>query len=72
MSVDLSQEVVTAKVIYTGDGTFNAVAGQSIKLETTPGGEEISILKNGEDFSTVPEGKAWSVTSFFRIEETDA
>ena len=65
MAIDLSTENVTAKNIYTGDDTFTLAAGKSLKVESSPNGEE-----HYDD--TVPEGKSWSVTVFLRIEETDA
>jgi len=65
MTIDLSELNVTAKDVFTGDDTFELVAGKSLKIETSPDGDDIY---EGE----VPAGKKWNVTVFLKIEETDA
>lgn len=50
---------------YSASGSFTATAGQTIKLETSPGGEEIFT-------DDVPAGKVWSVSTRLVITETDA
>ena len=48
-----------------GSETFDVTAGQTLKVETSPSGEE--VLE-----ATCPEGKAWSVTVVVDITEIDA
>lgn len=52
-------------VMRSGVGTFTVAAGKSLKIETTPDGEEILN-------STVPAGKVWEVTVVVSLTETDA
>jgi hypothetical protein len=47
-----------------GDGTFQVTAGKHLKIETSPGGEEILDV-------IVPEGKVWTVTLSVRVIEED-
>ena len=48
-----------------GEGNIIITAGQSLKIETSPMGEE---LLNSE----VPEGKIWTINLDVQINETDA
>ena len=64
MAIDLSAQEITAQDVYTGDDTFALAAGKTITIETSPNGDE---LYSG----TVPEGKAWNITIFLKIVETD-
>ena len=65
MAIDLSTENVTAKALKKGDDVFQLSAGKSLKIESSPDGEE-----HFDD--VVPEGKVWNVDIFLKIEETDA
>lgn len=42
-----------------------ATAGQTIKIESSPGGEEIEL-------GTVPDGKKWITSYLVYVEEVDA
>jgi len=64
MAIDLSEIVVTAKVVHTGDDTFQLTAGKILNIESSPEGEEYYK-------GTVPDGKVWNVTVFLKIEEVD-
>lgn len=48
-----------------GDGTFQVTEEQHLKVETSPGGEEILDV-------IVPKGKVWTVTVSVRVIEEDA
>lgn len=66
MAIVLTEHPISAKTIYSGaEGAIAAIAGQSLKIETSPGGEE---LLNRE----CPVGKEWLVRIIVEIEETDA
>lgn len=54
-----------AKIILIGKGVYNIAAEKTLKIETSPDGEEIL---NEE----VPQGKKWSVRLTINIDETDA
>lgn len=54
-----------SEVRKDGEDTVSVAAGQTLKIETTPDGEEVLS-------ALVPEGKAWSATITVRILETDA
>jgi hypothetical protein len=51
--------------VLTGRQVLGASAGQVLKIETSPDGEEILD-------ETVPAGKSWEVTVRVDIVETDA
>ena len=65
MPIDLSEKAVTAQTEFTGDDNFVLSAGKTLKVESTPDGEE-------HFNQVVPEGKSWAVTVFLKIVETDA
>ena len=65
MAIELSNTEVTARVLKTGDDSFQMVAGQSLKIETSPSGGEVLAV-------TVPEGKVWQVLTYVSIVEMDA
>lgn len=48
-----------------GSDTITVTAGQTLKIETTPGGQEVLLEE-------VPEGKLWSAKINVEIVETDA
>ena len=62
MDLEAKQQPHTQKY---GFDTFAVVAGKSLKIETTPDGDEILLAE-------VPAGKSWSVTIIVDITETDA
>ncbi len=49
----------------SGEGKFELGAGQSIVIETSPGGREVLSAE-------CPAGKTWSVTVSVSVDETDA
>lgn len=54
------------KVSYGGQvGNVKMSSGQTLKIESSPGGEEILNV-------AVPEGKRWSVYVQVKIQEFDA
>ena len=59
--VDQSQVARTAKI---GRQNVEVFAGQSLKIETAPGGVEVLD-------SEVPAGKKWTVYIYVEIVETD-
>ena len=65
MAIELERTVVGAYDQLLGGSEFALAAGQSLKIETSPDGEEIL---NEE----CPAGKAWAVYVFVKIVEIDA
>lgn len=65
MPITKVEESVPAETGYKYTGTFTATAGQSLKLETSPSGEE-----HIDD--EVPTGKVWSVSVHITVTENDA
>ena len=65
MAIVLSEYNIPVSRKLIGDEKIDAVAGQSVKIETSPNGEELLDI-------TVPAGKKWYVTLYVKIEETDA
>lgn len=65
MAMELSETNVSACKVMSGGEIENLAAGKTIKIETSPEGEE--ILEE-----TVPAGKAWEVRIYISITETDA
>ena len=65
MAIVLGDHIHTAKVVKSGHDIMEMVAGQSVKVETSPEGAE---LLNAE----CPAGKAWSVRVIVEITEIDA
>ena len=55
----------TGTVIKSGGETFEVLAGKTIKIETSPGGE---VYLN----ETVPSGKKWIVNISVQIKIEDA
>jgi len=66
MAIVLIEHIHTAKLVRSGhEATIAVSAGQSIKIETSPSGEE---LLN----ETCPAGKMWTAQIIVEITETDA
>ena len=65
MVIELNQALHPAKVIKTGNSSFNLAADKKLKINTT--GEGGQLLDE-----TVPSGKVWSVYIHIDITETDA
>ncbi len=65
MAIELNEEPVSARTLKRGDGSFTMAAGKTLKIETSPAGEELLEVE-------VPEGKQWSVSIFVSVVETDA
>ena len=65
MAITLITETRTARVVKYGNDTVTVAAGKSLKVETSPGGEELLDEE-------VPTGKSWDVTVSVYIVETDA
>ena len=63
MAITLATEDRPARVTKMGSETFTAVAGKTVKIETSPQGVEILN-------ATVPAGKTWTVTVHVYIMET--
>lgn len=63
MAITLIDREVTAKTMKIGSDEFDMAAGKTLKIETSPAGEEIL---NEE----VPAGKSWHVTISISISET--
>ena len=53
-----------AKVQLAGQGSYAVVAGQTLKIETSPQGED--ILE-----ASPPAGKKWTVSIKVNVEESD-
>ena len=65
MAIELAEYEWAAKLVKSGSDVVDVAAGQSIKIETTPEGEEVLDAE-------CPAGKAWSVRVIVEIEESDA
>ncbi len=66
MAIVLQEQMYTPRVVKYGNATFAVVAGQRLKIETTPAGEEILNVE-------CPAGKVWNVIRVIvEITETDA
>ena len=63
--MDLRDISVEARSVVAGDQLFEVAAGKTLKIETSPQGQDILDL-------TVPVGKKWSVQINVAITETDA
>jgi hypothetical protein len=63
----LELKVVPTRVITHSGGiaTLQIAAGQTLKIETSPGGDD--ILE-----ATVPEGKVWNTSISVQVNEEDA
>ena len=64
MAIVLLDEIVN-RCDKIGDDDFDLAAGQSLKVETSPKGEDVLN-------ATVPSGKAWHVHVAVTIQEVDA
>jgi hypothetical protein len=64
MAFELIPDHVEAKSRYQSSGNINMVAGQTIKVETSPGGEEFISW-------TVPVGKTWVIDMGITVHEED-
>lgn len=67
MAVNLNEMLTTIPEIAGGTGTIKikVLAGTDIKIETTPGGEDVAQ-------GTVPDGKVWDVKFVITIMQSDA
>lgn len=68
MAINLSTVTVSARAsanFSQGSVDFSLATGKTLKIETSPNGEEILDL-------TVPVGKSWDVSISVSINETDA
>jgi len=63
MTFSLVEESRPAKTVLSGSGDFTVSSGKHLRVETSPGGEEIFD-------AVVPEGKTWSVVMSINIVET--
>jgi len=65
MTIELTDHNWPSKVVKSGqEAGIPVPAGRSIKIETSPGGEEILDVE-------CPVGKSWSVRVIVEIDETD-
>lgn len=65
MAITLAEISITPKVHKDGNDTITLPPGKTMKIETSPDGEEIMN-------ETVPAGKQWTITVGVHIVETDA
>jgi len=65
MSIVLNEQNVPSRKTYTGRGVYSATTGKSLKIETSPGGEDILDVE-------VPTGKVWEISISLSITESDA
>lgn len=65
MAITLVTETLPQRVTKAGSGVVVVTAGQSLKIETTPAGEEMLDAE-------VPAGKVWTATVSVHVVETDA
>jgi len=63
MAITLSTESLPARTSKQGSDQLTLTAGKTLKIETTPDGEEILS-------ATVPAGKTWTVTVSVHVLET--
>lgn len=64
MAITLNESELQPKLLKSGWDEFNLAAGKTLKVETSPDGEENLNV-------TCPRGKQWKVTISVSIEETD-
>lgn len=62
--MELNESTITAKKEISGSDIINVSAGQSLKIETSPNGEETVDME-------CPEGKQWQVKIDIVVLETD-
>lgn len=65
MAMELVTFTIQAATLMRDDTMVDVAAGQSLKIETTPSGEEVLNTE-------CPEGKVWSARIIVEITETDA
>ena len=65
MTIQMTETSPVGESISNGSSDFDLAAGQSLKIETSPEGEELLGIE-------CPAGKKWSVIVSVRIAETDA
>lgn len=65
MPITLTTESVPASTHKRGYDDVSMSAGQHLKVETTPDGEELLD-------AVVPAGKVWTISVVVDIQETDA
>jgi len=66
MAMDLTESYITSSRVMSGGGEVEILtAGKTLKIETSPDGDEILAV-------TVPVGKVWEVRMHISISETDA
>lgn len=63
MTIALNDTSITASKTYSGSGSYEVAAGKSLKIETSPNGDDILDV-------TVPDGKSWKVKIYVKITET--
>lgn len=64
MEITLKNEVFPIRRRMAGDSSFSLAAGKTLKIETTPGGEEVLN-------QVVPAGKSWQVEISVSITERE-
>ena len=62
--MQLDKNTTPATTIYHGRGDFSVTHGKYLRIETTPGGEDILNER-------VPNGKKWTVTINIDVVEID-
>ena len=65
MAIKLNENERVAKKTYSGSDAFTVLAGEELKIEIAPQGDEILDVE-------VPEGKVWRVSISLVIDEVDA
>ena len=64
--MELRETIIVAATLRSGhDSDIDVVAGQSLKIETSPDGEDILDIE-------CPVGKVWKARVIVEITETDA
>ena len=62
--MELADTIQTAHTLHAGSQDIELVAGKSLKIETTPSGEEVLDVE-------CPAGKVWSARVIVEIIETE-
>jgi len=60
--MELNDMSVSARTVFGASESFDATAGQTIKIETSPGG--VDVLRE-----LVPDGEQWRVTVNIQVEK---
>ena len=63
--IELGENNHPARTVLHGSGVYTVEAGKTLKIETSPNGEDILEEE-------VPAGKVWSAHITINIDETDA